>query len=220
MMWQDLLLNLLSEVIGILVTVFLVDKLIKRREEKRNERSKSLSYAMLFNLTTELLDMIVPESSTGKVEHAYMFDLFPVTSQEYGSFPSKKFVQMQHEEISRFAKHFEHLDISKIRGIKREIDSLILRTAYLIESDLRSMLTALDWSISSLSNLEDVDEEKKDILFVVTFFAIIQAALGVRKILKTKAKRVSFDELAKRIPFPAKDLKNIQSYISQDDVDR
>jgi hypothetical protein len=33
--WVDLLLNLLTEALGILVTVFFVDRLIKRREEAR-----------------------------------------------------------------------------------------------------------------------------------------------------------------------------------------
>jgi hypothetical protein len=70
------------------------------------------------------------------------------------------------------------------------------------------MLTALDWAMSSLSNVEHVekiDKQKRDVLFVVTFFAIAQAALGVRKVLKTKAKRVGIDELSKNKSLPPQD---------------
>jgi hypothetical protein len=60
--WLDLGLNLFSEVVGILVTVFLVDRVLKRREEARWKATKGFIYSRLTNLVARIFDQFLPSA--------------------------------------------------------------------------------------------------------------------------------------------------------------
>ncbi|MBC7876955.1 MAG: hypothetical protein H7Y59_07265 [Anaerolineales bacterium] len=60
--WNDLWLNLVSEVLGIIATLFIVDKLLKRNEEKRWIPTKNLIYSRLTEVTWNIFLNFSPPS--------------------------------------------------------------------------------------------------------------------------------------------------------------
>lgn len=58
-MLQDLLLNIASELIGIVVTVFFVDRLLKAREQNRILPSRQIVYAWLLEEVANLLGPVI-----------------------------------------------------------------------------------------------------------------------------------------------------------------
>lgn len=55
---QDIILNLIAEALGIIATVFIIDRIIMNREERRWRPSRQAVYARLLIIIDELLDEI------------------------------------------------------------------------------------------------------------------------------------------------------------------
>jgi hypothetical protein len=73
--WVDLLLNVITEALGIIVTVFFVDRLLKKREEARWKPSKSLAYSKLVETTSEIIKVFLTTSLLEKYDYVcYRFD--------------------------------------------------------------------------------------------------------------------------------------------------
>jgi len=73
-MFQDLALNLIAEFIGILVTIFLIDRILRSREERKSEQLKRnitgrivMNYVMLLLNIVGLLNVIHHVITTGRV---------------------------------------------------------------------------------------------------------------------------------------------------------
>src|SRR5205809_6628878 len=58
--WVDLGLNLVSEIFGILVTVLLIDRIIKRREESRWKPAKHIVHYKLVEIISQLFTTVIP----------------------------------------------------------------------------------------------------------------------------------------------------------------
>src|SRR5688572_27042301 len=66
-------LNIASEFVGIAVTVFWVDRLLRRREESRWEPAKHLLYSELMDLTGDLYAFALPRELRKRSVTVYVF---------------------------------------------------------------------------------------------------------------------------------------------------
>lgn len=115
--WFDLLLNFLSELFGILVTVFLVDEIIKSREKTRWKPTKDLVYYRLTEIVSKIFidfsplslhEEIVPvmlsfgSFTTGLVKDFSsvdlgFFELDPLLTKELDRVPLGYWLEDQHK---------------------------------------------------------------------------------------------------------------------------
>ena len=109
-MYTDLLLNLVSEVVGIFFTVFIVDRIIARREENRWKQAKYMTYVQLINKVDTTLQIMNFSSETQTI--CYFGDLEVNFNNYTGS-------------VSSFERKETIVEIAAIKGLKTYIEYLL-----------------------------------------------------------------------------------------------
>lgn len=146
-LWGDLSLNLVAEAIGIAVTVFFIDQLIKKREESRRLPARQHLYREAARLTDRLLGLI-PIRYTSTDMKVYRFgleDAYLFRSMKSGlaleKFHADLKETLEREELSgrgsSNAPSCEELD-----ALRSEIDRLLTVYSSIAEAQLIEALAS------------------------------------------------------------------------------
>lgn len=207
----SMLQNIVSELIGISVTVFLVDKIIIYREKQRTLPAKHVAYAQLLTAVNECLHKLLPiESKNLAINHVTFgnFDvmtLFEVTS--YNSYETQKHIQTTSEltksyDMPSFQKDVSDM-ISSIKLIKHKLDSILIKSYPIIETEFNNMLRRFEFRIDEyLRHNENPNYELDDFPQINAIFLsdIIDALVAVRLFLENSADEIiSHSEKMERI---------------------
>ena len=148
-MMYDFLLNLLSEAIGIIITVFIVDRLLKRREERLWLPSKHLVYRYLF----ETFDwFLLRELKITPAEHPVWFYFGSVkilgsgNVSNYNGSQIRSMIKsnpLQNRDARRDAGLTPYLEI------RREVEGILHTSARVLGPDLTALLVSFNNSVSS-----------------------------------------------------------------------
>ena len=148
-MINDFLLNLLSEAIGIVVTVFIVDRLLKRREERLWLSSKHLAHHKLF----EIFDgFLLKDLGVTPVEDPMWFYFGTVKILGSGAFSNYNEAQ-----IRSIIKRIPLIDCDVHRynsvepylEIKKDVEGVLHTSARILGPDLTALLVSFNNSVST-----------------------------------------------------------------------
>jgi hypothetical protein len=146
-MGWDLSLNLISEIIGIAITVFFVDKLIQKREDAKWLPSKQFLYSRLIPHFDEVMWSTVPFLMSGD-KYIYEFgDAVAATLVVDINFSD---IETSKEIWLKVNKYLSEISLDQTAGLlkklsleKEEIDKLLATSIILIEPSLLSTLMNL-----------------------------------------------------------------------------
>ncbi len=157
---MDLFLNIFSEIFGIALTVFFIDRLIKKREEQRWARSKRLQYARIVSFTNGItlsLALVIPYGSLKRF--VYDFADIKADSIEYDiEFDSDEILKNITTRIQpRIKESTAEVKLRVIKGFSRifdELDNILGNTTQLIEPEFLALLLELRECCVNLRNME------------------------------------------------------------------
>jgi hypothetical protein len=146
-MGVDLLLNLVAELFGIVVTVFFVDRLIQKREEARWLPSKYYLYSRLISHFDEVMWAAAPFLMSGS-KYIYEFGDAVATTLEVNvdfSNPetSKEIWSKVNKRLSEISSDQTAEVLHTLIREKEEIDKILASSIALIEPSLSSTLMKL-----------------------------------------------------------------------------
>lgn len=200
MFFQDLGLNLLSEVIGIVITVFLVDKVIQRREEKRWKPAKHLVYAKLLKLIDSFTGELFPMEYL-KINNDFVF-FGEIEVQPHWIVKSESDPHFNNLLFSLEEKIDAEKDLcfAKLPEVAKKIDEILMQYSYLLEPEIISILMKIREHIDlSLRNVDvPWSNFQKSPLISAFFHAIAVELVHLQSVLTKKATRIiTMDEYVK-----------------------
>ena len=198
-MTQDLFLNLLSEFIGIIVTVFIIDRILKRREERRWLPSKQLLHGKLFQSTYDIISSIVPFDMNDPSPFLYSFGEFQVFPSVNIDDDILKLGKMN--DICAELVNSKKFDITLLTYHREKLSELLERWVILIEPEHLTKLLALEQSLDTALrtsvNFED-SSSISDYAFLLSEVVVFASDHG-QWLVKKADKKITFDEFSNQI---------------------
>jgi hypothetical protein len=149
-MLSDFLLNLLAEAIGILVTVLIIDRFIKRAESRRWELSKNLLYAKFFKYLENFLFRfygIGPLVANDlNLQRRFYFGHSLVIGHVYMNIEQEEMTNSLNECIAKLPKAIEKEELLILRT---GVNSIIDTSLHLLDHDLAYELSDLEHIIEN-----------------------------------------------------------------------
>jgi hypothetical protein len=212
-MGWDLILNLASEIIGIALTVFLVDRLIQKREEARWKPSKYLFYSDLLHLLSKFIDTCLYRNLKTS-SYVYLFDTVSAYSTDFdlkGSFfemLKSGFWNGLVTDTNKLSGKRRFEKLNRIIEVGNEINELVARYMPLIEPELLTKLMELHNSLDRIREISkrpkpershissDADKKRaSNLFFAKQYYEIAFAAQQPKAWIEAQAsKRLRSDE--------------------------
>jgi len=197
----DFLLNLLSESIGILVTVFFVDRLLKRREDERLAPAKHLLEARLFKLAEQIIYAVIGigegHEAWGRLR-MYHFGESSVMSycnvERIDSRYIFQVIEVNRDRSESSGLRFDYGSLTEARG---KLNSILDTSAFLIEPEAIELLLRLDEELMRVFNPKD--EQDKAYGNLSALYDCAKAAISLRSSLTAKAKVENLQESATQL---------------------
>jgi hypothetical protein len=187
---QDLIPNLISSVFEIIITVFVIDRLVSKKEEKRWRPTKLLLFVNLLEIQDRLLFELLPNKFLKPQIQSYRFgDLTGVTTYEIVEFSSPAI----QEELRKRAEAISNVIKNTLDVIAARLDSLMVANAHVIEPDLLHLLLGLDRALDRLRSFQAnqpaslTEMEREDLREL--FERVIVRSLDIRTWVLNKATR-------------------------------
>lgn len=212
-MVTDLILNIVSEIIGIALTVFLVDKMLEKREKKRWAPSKNILYGRLIEFIDTLMPSVVP-ITTPSVQTYYFFDeVFEVCIEhklDFESFQGKENLKEAISlELAVLGPDEKKRIANRLFELGKDLDTILTSGMVLFEPELLSLLFELKQNLRNMderrrpSNVESDDFPRpKDYidLFAIAVCKIAVNAYNVKAYLKAKTTQIkTMEEMMKEL---------------------
>lgn len=164
-MLDDFILNLTSEMIGIIVTIFFIDKLLKNREEKRWQPSKDLVHGKILELTDDYLFNILRArllSFISKERKVFYFG--EVKIYTHGSYKEAHlsdiyFSFKDESDINDITKEPQREIMPIFSELKSNLQVILQSSAFLLDSELLKIVLDLENDLSIFTN-SGADEAK------------------------------------------------------------
>jgi hypothetical protein len=147
-MLNDFLSNLLAETLGIVVTVFLVDRLLKRREERLWLPSKHMVYRNLFEIFDYFLLKELGITPAADPVWFYFGSVKILGSGKFGDYNESrirsiiKAIPPEKREAQVYTGAMPYLEA------RREVERILHTSARVLGPDLTTLLVAFNNSIS------------------------------------------------------------------------
>ncbi len=144
----DLALNLIAEIIGIVATVFFVDRLLKKIESRKLLPSRNFLYSRLINHLDNVLLNSLPPTANPNIFYVYEFgDVVVTTTEENIELSNvdinKKFLQKSRKYSGKLSLNNKIRALNELSQEKDEIDKILSSAIVLIEPELLSSLMKL-----------------------------------------------------------------------------
>jgi hypothetical protein len=153
--WFDLGLNLFSEVLGIFVTVFFVDRILKSREERRWKASKIFVYSKLLHITTGILENFIPASKSKMPERVVYL---------YGKLRTGPVLDITYENVweqkteAAIAEHMQKRDneglssiIEHLLNAQKQLSEVVNDYGFFLDPELLSFVLTIENSINPVA---------------------------------------------------------------------
>lgn len=206
---ENLLLNLITEGIGIAVAVLIIDRIIQRREEKRWRPVKDAIKASIYGTVQDALSRTLPTSiAKGAKYHIYQFgDSYAqgfVKLSEDDFFELPRAIAKQNSLAEGTASPDIAVDFRPMFLAKQKIDETTSASVFALEPELIKLLFDFDLSLKNLNKYEKPDA---DFIAVAT-----EDAIKIGLFLEAQAKRrFTMEEyIAHIIPKEPKDSLGIK----------
>ena len=207
-MFRDILINLISEAIVMLITVLIINRLIERNEARRWKPAKSMFFARLFGTLDNFLGVMLHPDFL-KVERGaarfYQFGSTTVyTNGRYGEIPTDVVEKAIQEEGQHLLETSSRMGCEALKEIKESLELILASSLPLAESDLMAALFELQNELASLVRFRkdgDLDEEA----FAYALMRTLVKAIILRGKLEKKAdKFVLADEYLRDVAVDGK----------------
>jgi hypothetical protein len=191
----DLVLSLISESIGILVTVLWLDRLMQSREESRWEPAKHILYGQLTALTGKLYARMLPSRYVKWSETIYQFgrvsgDL--ITDAENGETKADK--QALLAGIKEIVNIGKDKLVETLPPLAKEVDDLLIRTPRLVEPEILAVLMDIRHELTMVIESALIADWSKDEHLVEgmshTIIEVVENVTALRSWLRQRADRV------------------------------
>lgn len=196
-MLQDILANFISEAVGILITVFIIDRLIKAQEERRWLPLRYFVYAKLIELTGKLLLCILPPNLRETTNVVYEYGLVSCFPQveippEWDDVGIAEVLS----EIDQSIRLQGTFDVDLLSTSKLQIDDILGKAAFLMEPEFLALLLELDRTLTTSMRIKpDLKDERSRWDFVLRLTQIALAAIEVKAWLDQKVSRKVITEI-------------------------
>jgi hypothetical protein len=198
----DFLSNLAAEAIGIIITVFVIDRLLKRREERLWLASKHHIYRKLFELLDGFLIKVL-KITPAKEPHWFYFGSVKILGCEiFSKHNESQAMAMIETSMPGDTLTYRH-DVPYLDA-RKEIEGILHNSAHILGPELTALLASFNNSISTFiqSFYYDGDPDFKAIRQV--WVEMGMSAFNVRVYLEKKADRCltlreDFNETLKHI---------------------
>jgi len=195
--FTDLLLNLSSEAIGIIVTVFVIDQLAKRREAKKWLPAKKYAHAHLMTELDKFLNHILSsvfEYETKGESVFYKYGDVPVLGQaSYKNYnPINVVKQIQYQADIYHGLHIA-FDFEPMKHLSTAIKNSIVTSSPVFSPELSSVLIGLDNHISEYvhkMNDKNSDMDKTMQSFSFVMYKIVTLAIEARILVEKEADKI------------------------------
>jgi hypothetical protein len=204
----DLVLNLIVEVLGIAITVLIIDNVISTREESRWIPIKQQNYADIIMWIDKLFKAVVPVSqiirdievwSFGSASAIITTTLKPyIVTEDYGYNAEPQYLQI--------------IDYEELKTLQKELNNIIQISIKLGEPELLVKLNRINRSleteifINGTSDERDISTIKDTMCYVLFYSELIM--LNLRKLANQKKK---FSEWKDEVILERKNLEIIKA---------
>ena len=208
-MWNDLWLNLLAEGIGIVVTVFVIDRLLKYREEKRWHPAKNLLYSKLFAIANDFLIHFIPvEYCKIEVVVYYFGESEVMVGIEIDNNLLPELVE-NNFGLADSIPETGFIDIETIEALKNDIKDILSNSIELIEPELLSQLLDLENSLAFLLKLDEMSKSNANdgITEDVLKKPIVTVSLIKHWLLSKVSRKINQEEYFQEMAATRKDIQ-------------
>jgi hypothetical protein len=147
-MFPDLLLNLVAEGIGIIATYFIIDRIIKNREEKRWKPSKDIVHSQLITLMSRLLQFMYPlrEDGNFKVPGFRFGETTVILFDTRGKGRTKS---QRYTDIKANFANQQIIDLTSLEKVSDDINNRLVASSFLMEPELLKLVQKLSGQLDS-----------------------------------------------------------------------
>jgi hypothetical protein len=196
---ENLCLNLCTEIIGIFITVFIIDRLIKSREAQRWKQAKATMYANILNSISDTIRQLPNEFLQAEKPMVYYYgNSTAIIKAGIREQSLKEILPILEKEIR---KHGD-FDVNIFFAAKQRIGEVINSSAFLLEPTLTELLLTFDQQVSILkeSNLDSTTTANKQEAIARVLPLIFRSITSINSwLVKQSDKSISFDEHLKSI---------------------
>ncbi|HNE06366.1 MAG TPA: hypothetical protein PLT08_17700 [Anaerolineales bacterium] len=169
---RDLGLNLVSEVFGILLTVLIIDVMIKRNEDSRWLPTKHITYAKITEIALEIQYYLNTEDERKKQPIVVFFGVTDARPDYHQSVSIEKF-----EEI--------------VNQYHKRVREIIDLTGMLLEPEIQTHLNALERNLEKTAGLfvkyKDLDKLKNPLLPIINFVEVKESVDKIVSLMLEKS---------------------------------
>jgi len=183
----DFLSNLASEAIGIIVTVFIIDRLLKRREERLWLTSKYHIYRKLFELFDGFLIKELRITPVKEPRWFYFGSVKILGSEILSKHNESQAMAMIEASIPGDSLAYRH-DIPYL-DMKKEVEGILHNSAHILGPELTGLLTSFSNSISTFIQSSYFDGEPDFKAIRQVWVEMGMRAFNVRVHLEKRADR-------------------------------
>lgn len=191
-MIEQILWILVTQLIDILVTIFVVDRLLKLREERQRTPSRKVVYARLFELSDAIFrPMISEETSPFFLDYnSYVFGRSIVIGKI-------SLVALLRNQPGMLAEIHRHLllngwpDMEIYIQARTRLNQIIDRSAFLIDGDMLNMLFALDDALNDVVSSRPIkfSSDKSAFLLASSLNGLLTQTILLRTALEKECDR-------------------------------
>lgn len=199
--FENLTLNIITEVLGIIVTVLIIDRIIKRNEDRRWKPVKSALFVEVFRSIQDILYQMPIEFTTTPSKY-YLFGNSSASSRVeiIEPFPSPDpLIQALEQRI----QHTHKINVINLLDAYRRINNVVDRTGFMLPPELLELILELNNGFRVLERIydDDVDfvlnyEKRKQLATLVS--SIMNSSYEINKWLIEQADEC-FDDIKQHI---------------------
>ena len=196
-LWIDLSLNLFAEGIGILITIFVIDLILKRREAKRWLPAKEYSHAHLMTELDKFLTQILGKAFEYDLKGPSVFYKFGNVSvlgeASYKNYDPINVISALNSRQNLYEGLQKEFDFEPLRNLSNNLKNIIITSSHLFSPELCSILIGLDSNISEyIQKLDSKDLDMNKFMndFVLSTHRIVTMAIDARICVEQEADKV------------------------------
>lgn len=218
--YKDLFLNLLAEGIGIVVTVFVVDRMAKSREERKWLPAKKYAHAHLMKELDKFLTHILGSSFENERKGSsvfYEFGDIPVLGEaSYKNYDPINVAAALNSHQNLYEVLQKKFDFAPMRNLSNSLKNSLITSAHLFSPELRNTLIGLDNHIYEyIQNLDGKDLDMDGFMknFPLGTYKIVTMTIDARIYVEKEADKVI--SMAEGIAEASQKIDKASKYIKE-----
>lgn len=191
---ENLALNLCTEITGILITVFVIDRLLKNREEKRWQHAKGTMYANILSTFTDTIRQLPEELRQPEKPMVYYYGNATVITN-YGI--KKKLTKDVQSILEDELKGHAGINVNTFFIAKQRISEIVNSSLFLLDPTLTESLLIFDQQVSILKEKisQELTTNSKQETIAQILSLIIRSVTKMNSwLIKRADKHITLDE--------------------------